>query len=560
MPSIDYSALSVLIVDDFHNFRSALTKNMYTLGFRRINSVSSGNEAMNICRKEHYDIILSDYNLGVGKNGQQLLEELRFRGIFKRADIFILISADTSREVVMASYDCEPNDYLTKPITGKTLEQRIKRQLAKREALLDIHTAIDEKAYQRAIALLELNIMANSRYTVDCQKLLGELYIKEQQYNMAETLYLEVLASRNVDWAQVGLANIDVARGKANEAIVSLEQVVSEHPSYLKAYDSLSDACTISGDSDKLQDVLQKAVNISPMSIGRQKILADTALANGDVELAMNAYKKIIKYGANSHYDSADNHLNFARSITKIYDNDTSKAQDMSLTAAKLLNNLDDQYEVSEEQKIQAKLLNSQINALNGNKRASTDLLSEAQELIVQNAQRDIDTEVETVNALIFNDNITEAKKLITEMLDFYQYDQSALEKIDPLLEEPVSDKGKKIIGTINKKGIELYRQQEFVQSVEYFTKAQKKYPRYVGLKLNLVQAMISEIKENGYHEEYIDQCASIFTTVERYLSSGDDKYQRYKQLNLMYRQVVQQAKFQAKAESQQENLNERNG
>ncbi len=49
MPSADYSALNVLIVDDFHNFRTALAKNMYALGFRNINSVSSGSEAMSSC-------------------------------------------------------------------------------------------------------------------------------------------------------------------------------------------------------------------------------------------------------------------------------------------------------------------------------------------------------------------------------------------------------------------------------------------------------------------------------------------------------------------------------
>lgn len=555
MPTTNYSELYVLIIDDFHNFRSALAKNMYTLGFRHINTVSSGNEAMNICRKDHYDLILSDYNLGGGKNGQQILEELRYLGVFKRSDLFILISADTSREVVMSSYDCEPSDYLTKPITGKTLEQRIKRVMAKRTQFIDIYNAIDEELYGRAITLLEMQIEEGSRYKADCQKLLGEMYIKDQQYDMAESIYSEVLAVRDVDWAQVGLANLSLERGNADQAIKSLEDVVIHHPAYLKAYDSLSKACVVVGDNEKLQSVLERAVEISPLSIGRQKILADTALANGNVELAMEAYKKTIKYGANSHYDTVDNHLNFARSITKTYDNDMNKAKDMSLSAANFLNNLDDLYEVTEDQKIQAKLLNSQINSLQGNKRASTELLSEAKELMVDRVLRDVDVEVETVNALVMSDRLMDAKKILTEMLDFYKDDQSALEKIDPLLEEPVSIQGKKIIGTINKKGIDFYREKEFEQSIDYFTQAQKKYPRYIGLKLNLVQAMISDVKENGLKEAYILKCETIFKVVERHISSADEKYQRYKQLNLMYKQIVQQAKFKARTDSEQESV-----
>jgi tetratricopeptide (TPR) repeat protein len=542
MSSPDYANLSVLIVDDFHNFRTTLAKNMYALGFRSINSVSSGNEAINLCRKNHYDVILSDYNLGSGKTGQQFLEEMRFRKMVKRSDIFMLISADTSRDVVMASYDCEPSDYLSKPITGKTLEQRIKRQMAKRTELVNIYQAIDDNNNSRAIRLLEEALLKQSRYTVDCQKLLGELYIQEQRYDDAELLYIKVLEARDLDWAQVGLANVDLERGKLDDAVNALDYIVQDYPAYLKAYDCLSKAYTTLGDSEKLQLTLEQAAAISPMSIGRQKNLADTALANGDIEIAMKAYKKTIKYGANSHYDTVDNHLNLARAITKIYDNDIDKAQIASLDAIKLLNGIDNQYNINEEQKIQAKLLHSQINAMNGNKRISDELFTEAKQLIDDSPERNVINEIEAANALMASGNFVKAKEALQEMLVFYQHDQLALEKIDPLLEEPVSEKGKKLIGSINKKGIDFYSSGDFSQSINYFLKAQKKYPRYIGLKLNLIQAIIGEVKERGITEEYENICSSTFKVVERYVGSDSDKYQRYKQLKLMYRQVVIQA------------------
>lgn len=557
MPSSDYANLSVLIVDDFHNFRTTLAKNMYALGFRSINSVSSGNEAINLCRKNHYDVILSDYNLGSGKTGQQFLEEMRFYKMVKRSDIFMLISADTSRDVVMASYDCEPNDYLSKPITGKTLEQRIKRQMAKRAELVNIYQAIDDLNYSRAIRLLEAALQKQSRYTVDCQKLLGEMYITEKRFDEAELLYIKILEARDVDWAQVGLANVDLERGKVDDAVSALDYIVQDYPSYLKAYDCLSKAYVTLGDSEKLQNVLEQAAAISPMSIGRQKILADTALENGDIDVAMKAYKKTIKYGANSHYDSVDNHLNLARAITKIYDNDIDKAKAVSLDAVKLLNGIDNQYDTNEEQKIQAKLLHSQINAMNGNKRASDELFSEAKLLIEESPNRHVINEIESVNTLMASGSFFEAKEAINEMLVFYANDQAALEKIDPLLEEPVSEKGKKLIGSINKKGIDFYSSGDFTQSMSYFLRAQKKYPRYIGLKLNLIQAMIGEIRVNGISEEYANICASTFKVVERYVGSDSDKYQRYKQLKLMYRQVVIQAEHDAANKLKEDGENE---
>ena len=556
MESTEYANLKVLIVDDFPNFRTTLAKNMHTLGFRHINSVSSGSEALSICRKSHYDIILSDYNLGSGKNGQQLLEEIRFLGLCKPSDIFVLISADTSRDVVMASYDCEPNDYLTKPITGKTLEQRIKRLLAKRQELFSAYEAIENGQFDRAISILEALLMTKSRYSVECQKLLGELYLKQNTYDLAEDIYKEVLATRELDWAKVGLANVELAYGQYLVAANSLDVIIDDHPAYLKAYDSLSDACILLEDNDRLQCVLEKAAQVSPMSIGRQKTLADVALVNGDVGLAVKAYKKTIKHGANSHYDNADNHLNLARAITKVYDDDVDSAQGVTLDAIHLLNNIGHKYEVSEAQKIQATLLNSQINALNGNKKLSNDLLQQAQELMSKSTERDVDIEIENINALIVIGKNQEVKELIEEMLVYYKKDQSALEKIDFLLEEPVSEKGKKTIGTINKKGIDYYKSKNFEKSIEYFFKAQKKYPRYIGLKLNFVQAIISSIKECGSNQDYITKSRSAFKVIERYVSPANSKYQRYKQLNMMFHQAVQEAEYKERIKASQEKKN----
>lgn len=553
MDLADYEGLRVLIVDDFPNFRTTLAKNMHTLGFRNITTVTSGSEALNACKKGHYDIILSDYNLGSGKNGQQLLEEIRYLQLVRRSDIFILISADTSRNVVMVSYDCEPSDYLTKPITGKTLEQRIKRLLAKKQALQAAYNAIDEGEYTRAISCLEDLLNKQPRYRIECQKLLGDLYLQQKQYDLAENLYKEILETRDLDWAKVGLANVEMAYGQYTIAANSLDMVIADHPTYLKAYDCLSNACEAIGDNNRLQEVLEKAIQASPMSIARQKTLADVALVNGDVDLAIQAYKKTIKYGANSHYDNADNYLNLARAITKVYDEGVGADQNTATDALNLLNNIDSQYPINEAEKIQAKLLSSQINALNGNKRASKELFDEAQALIHSKEERDIDVEIEHINALIAHGKSNEVPALLEDMLVHYKNDQDALEKIDFLLEEPVSNKGKKTIGTINKRGIDYYRAKKYEKSIEYFFQAQRKYPRFIGLKLNFVQALISSLREEGNNQDYIDKADLAFRAIERHISTQSDKYPRYKQLRMMFHQVIQHIKHQQRIDASQE-------
>jgi tetratricopeptide (TPR) repeat protein len=170
--------------------------------------------------------------------------------------------------------------------------------------------------------------------------------------------------------------------------------------------------------------------------------------------------------------------------------------------------------------------------------------------------ERSVDVEIENINALIAIGKNKEVKELIEEMLVYYKKDQPALEKIDFLLEEPISEKGKRIIGTINKKGIDYYKTKNFEKSIEYFYKAQKKYPRYIGLKLNFVQALISSIKENGQNNDHINKARSTFKVIERYVSPANSKYQRYKQLNMMFHQAVQEAEYKERIKVNQEKKN----
>ena len=72
-----FSKMRVLIIDDFENFRMSMKKIMVGFGVDKVDVTRNGNEAIRACTETKYDVILCDYNLGAGKNGQQVLEELR---------------------------------------------------------------------------------------------------------------------------------------------------------------------------------------------------------------------------------------------------------------------------------------------------------------------------------------------------------------------------------------------------------------------------------------------------------------------------------------------------
>lgn len=539
MKAMKYSKLKVLIVDDFSSFRLALNKMLTELGFRVIDSAGSGIEALNYCKKQHYDLILCDYNLGAGKNGQQLLEELRQDSYLKQQDIFILLSAETSRNVVMSAGDYEPDAYLTKPITNKSIEQRLNRLLSRRDEMLDILTLLQTGEKAEAIAPLKQKITSNSRYSMDCQKILAEIYIDLAEYSHAEKIYRNVLEMRPLNWAQVGLAQVRLASGDAETAAKWLQDIIKVNPTYMKAYDVLTQALRQLDDIDGVQKVLQQAVDISPLSLGRQESLAHAALENGDAEVSAKAYRKVIKHGENSKRNSSINHVNYGKSVAQLFDKDIEQAKHFSKDVLSIFSHMDEDNDVSEEQTLIGQLLTCQIMALKGEQSNALKLLEQSVSVIDEDNLGKIDVEIELVKAYSSSKRQNESKRLLDKMLIHYADNQVALEKIDHLLPEPASQKGKKILAKVNKNGISAYKAGDFLLSIDYFTKAEKRFPRYIGIKLNLVQALIGKLKTDDGDEMDVNRCNTILEIVKRDIQQNQPYQQRFLKLQEMLRTVA---------------------
>ena len=196
MSVVSYHKLRALIVDDFENFRSTLSKMLMDIGIGNVDSANSGEDALKSCKTRPYDLILCDHNLGKGKTGQQVLEDIRIGNGPCSDSLFVLISAENSKSIIMAAYDYEPDAYLTKPITSKALEQRLVRLFEQRLVLKEVYQALKTENYMGVIKLCKQLIMEESRYANQCQKILGQIYLKTERIAEAEALYREALALR----------------------------------------------------------------------------------------------------------------------------------------------------------------------------------------------------------------------------------------------------------------------------------------------------------------------------------------------------------------------------
>ena len=93
----------ILIVDDLVEARSALKKMATLLGCEHIDTATDGREASELLMEHDYDIVFSDYNLGKGRDGQQVLEEARYSNRLRATSLFILVTGENAVDMVMGA-------------------------------------------------------------------------------------------------------------------------------------------------------------------------------------------------------------------------------------------------------------------------------------------------------------------------------------------------------------------------------------------------------------------------------------------------------------------------
>jgi len=534
-----YENLRILIVDDFDNFRMTMAKILMEHGVQAVDSAVSANEALKYCREKSYDLILCDYNLGRGQNGQQILEQLRSERILRSHCLFILVSAESSKSIVMAAYDSEPDAYVTKPITAKSLLQRVDRLLLQRDELIDLNKAIENGALIEAIELCQQKIAAASRYTAQCQKLLGQLYLETEQYGLAERVYTDALEVRALDWAKVGLAKVKRLQGDLNTSSQWLGEIIGSNPLCMQAYDELAITSQAQGDIEQVQAVLQQAVQISPMALLRQQNLAKTADENNDLAVAANAWRRTVRLSENSCYDQLSSHMSFLRASAALFKEHSDQAKELSRDALKVADAMGSRFELDSQEKVQMKLLESQVQNGLGNDVRARELMDDAETLIEkQGVQLSLEAELDRVQAKFAAGDDAQANVLLQSLTNDSKGDDEALQKIDRLLEEPVSDVNRQRVAQINKEGIGLYNDNRFKESIACFQHAKRLFPNHIGVHLNLVQALVAEMREFGVQSEPMDLTLDVIKKIEKQITATHPQFQRFRQLHEMVRRL----------------------
>jgi len=506
-----YNGKRCLIVDDFPEIRGSLMRTLKTFGAESVDTAANGEEAVKACTNKKYDIVLCDYNLGAGKDGQQILEEVRFLRVLLMTSLFMMITGESSREMVLGALECQPDDYITKPYTQASIKLRLDRAIIRHEALLPIKKCISSGDYRKALELCNEMISSGSRYAGDCLKMKGQLHFLLKQMKEAQQVYDSVLGKKPLVWAKLGMSKTLMAMGKNDSAEEMLKSVLEEDDRYIEAHDMLAELHESRNHMELAQNATEAATRISPKSVLRHRKLAKYAELNDDDSTSLKSHQQAIKWGTNSCHESPQDYFNYARKVSEVVQGeDSTEAKTLVKQANTFLERARKRYSDSNDVCAQAQMVETQLLMNSGEEEKAKKSAQKAKQMFSNLAAPDVETNLEMARTLHTMDDDTGARELLTRLAVRHEKDSEVMQIIDSISDEPISEAGKKVATKLTKQGIQAYDQKVYDDAIMVFRQALLSYPKHIGLNLNLIQAVIADTEQFGFkesHERLVKRC-----------------------------------------------------
>ncbi|HVJ41279.1 MAG TPA: response regulator [Dongiaceae bacterium] len=120
--SVDMN-MSILIVDDYKTMLRIIRNLLKQLGFNNVDEATDGSMALQKLRDKDYGLVISDWNMEP-MTGIQLLREVRADSKLKALP-FIMITAESKTENVIAAKEAGVNNYIVKPFNAATLKTKL---------------------------------------------------------------------------------------------------------------------------------------------------------------------------------------------------------------------------------------------------------------------------------------------------------------------------------------------------------------------------------------------------------------------------------------------------
>jgi two-component system chemotaxis response regulator CheY len=117
------TAMPILVVDDYKTMIRIIRNLLKQLGFNDVDEATDGTEALQKLKAKQYGLVISDWNMEP-MTGYELLKQVRGDDRLC-ATPFIMVTAESKTENVIAAKKAGVNNYIVKPFNAATLKTKI---------------------------------------------------------------------------------------------------------------------------------------------------------------------------------------------------------------------------------------------------------------------------------------------------------------------------------------------------------------------------------------------------------------------------------------------------
>ena len=504
------------------------------LGGENIDVAINGIEAMNLIHEHEYDIVLSDYNLGNSKDGQQILEEARFTHRLRATSLFIVITGENAMDMVMGALEYDPDGYITKPYTLDMLKERLIRIMTIKEGLINVNKAIDLKKYDLAIKQCLQVLEHNPRLRLPASRILGQLLLRQKQYAQALKIYSQLLEERSISWAKLGQAICIFKLGEPEKALRLLENTLMDHPLYVQCNDWIAKILLSLKKPEEAQSSLEKAILVSPKAVLRQMELGRIAFKNGDLETAEKAYKYAMRLGRHSCHKSVNNYLQFARSAQSLLNNPKERqVQNKANEALRALEEVKQDYSDNSDALFEASIVESKTYSNMENPKLTKSSANDAEKLLSSYEEPSIDYQLQLTEAFIDSDQSVKAQKIIDDLkkAELSHKQEMTLIRLDNALN---GEALKRHSGLLNDEGIAHYEKGELEDAIIAFDQATHYEQASTSVLLNSIQAKVSLMERESPDKQHLKDVRTLLIRIGE-LGKNDERFVRYSRLRKTY-------------------------
>jgi two-component system chemotaxis response regulator CheY len=116
--------MNILIVDDYNTMLRIVRNLLKQLGFSNIDEATDGGAAFEKIKQKQYGLVISDWNMEP-MTGLDLLKKVRSSNDNFKNVPFIMVTAESKTENVVAAKQAGVSNYIVKPFNAETLKSKM---------------------------------------------------------------------------------------------------------------------------------------------------------------------------------------------------------------------------------------------------------------------------------------------------------------------------------------------------------------------------------------------------------------------------------------------------